>query len=148
MGPEVPLLLKDATQTDRHGRALKVFYVQTTAWREPKKTHTIWYIICKISHHTNFYVSHYNFSSFITRYIKLFRVVAIFPLKSSKKDSLYTIFFNNHQLWILPTEYINGFRMILTVNSDYFQNSINQLIFVMVKSCVFFAVRTEFLNII
>jgi hypothetical protein len=27
-------------------------------------------------------------------------------------------------------------------------NSINQLIFVMVKSCVFFAVRTEFLNII
>jgi hypothetical protein len=27
-------------------------------------------------------------------------------------------------------------------------NSVNQLIFVMVKSCVFFAVRTEFLNII
>jgi hypothetical protein len=25
-------------------------------------------------------------------------------------------------------------------------NSVNQLIFVMVKSCVFFAVRTEFLN--
>jgi hypothetical protein len=32
--------------------------------------------------------------------------------------------------------------MILTVNS------VNQLIFVMVKSCVFFAVRTEFLNMI
>jgi hypothetical protein len=27
-------------------------------------------------------------------------------------------------------------------------NSVNQLIFVMVKCCVFFAVRTEFLNII
>jgi hypothetical protein len=29
-----------------------------------------------------------------------------------------------------------------------FLNSINQLIFVMVKCCVFFAVRTEFLNIV
>jgi hypothetical protein len=29
-----------------------------------------------------------------------------------------------------------------------FLNNINQLIFVMVKCCVFFAVRTEFLNII
>jgi hypothetical protein len=27
-------------------------------------------------------------------------------------------------------------------------NSVNQLIFVMVKSCVFFAVRTEFLSIV
>jgi hypothetical protein len=35
-----------------------------------------------------------------------------------------------------------GFRIILTVNS------VNQLIFVMVKCCVFFAVRTEFLNIV
>jgi hypothetical protein len=38
--------------------------------------------------------------------------------------------------------------MILTVNNDYFLNSVNQLIFVMVKWCIFFAVRTEFLNII
>jgi hypothetical protein len=35
-----------------------------------------------------------------------------------------------------------GFEWVLA----YFRNSINQLIFVMVKSCVFFAVRTEFLN--
>jgi hypothetical protein len=35
--------------------------------------------------------------------------------------------------------------MILTVNSDYF---LNQLIFVMVKCYVFFAARTEILNII
>jgi hypothetical protein len=28
------------------------------------------------------------------------------------------------------------------------ENNVNQLIFVMVKCCVFFAVRTEFLNII
>jgi hypothetical protein len=34
--------------------------------------------------------------------------------------------------------------MIVTVNRD----SINQLIFVMVKCGVFFAVRTEFLNVI
>jgi hypothetical protein len=38
--------------------------------------------------------------------------------------------------------------MILTINSDYFLNSVNQLIFVMVKCGVFFAVRTEFLNVI
>jgi hypothetical protein len=37
---------------------------------------------------------------------------------------------------------IYEFRMILSINS------INQLIFVMVKCCVFFALRTEFLNII
>jgi hypothetical protein len=36
--------------------------------------------------------------------------------------------------------------MFLTVNSDYFLNSINQLIFVMVKCGVLFEVRTEFLN--
>jgi hypothetical protein len=38
--------------------------------------------------------------------------------------------------------------MILTVNSDISLNSVNHLIFVMVKCCVFYAVRTEFLNII
>jgi hypothetical protein len=38
--------------------------------------------------------------------------------------------------------------MILTVSSDYFFYSVNQLIFVMMKCCVFFAVQTEFLNTI
>jgi hypothetical protein len=41
-----------------------------------------------------------------------------------------------------------GFRMVLTVNSDYFFNSINQLIFVMVKYGVLFEVWTEFFKII
>jgi hypothetical protein len=36
--------------------------------------------------------------------------------------------------------------MILAVNSDYFLNSVNQLIFVMVKCGVLFEVGTEFLN--
>jgi hypothetical protein len=36
--------------------------------------------------------------------------------------------------------------LVVSVNSDYFLNSVNQLIFVMVK-CVVFEVRTEFLNI-
>jgi hypothetical protein len=43
---------------------------------------------------------------------------------------------------------IHGFRTILSVNSDFSLNSVNQLIFVMVKCGVFFAVRTELLNII
>jgi hypothetical protein len=38
--------------------------------------------------------------------------------------------------------------MFLSVNRDYSLNSINQMILVMVKCGVFFAVRTEFLNII
>jgi hypothetical protein len=38
--------------------------------------------------------------------------------------------------------------MILSVNSDSFLKSITELFFVMVKCGVFFAVRTEFLNII
>jgi hypothetical protein len=38
--------------------------------------------------------------------------------------------------------------MILTVNSDYFHYSVNQLMFVMVKCGVLFEVRAEFLNII
>jgi hypothetical protein len=41
-----------------------------------------------------------------------------------------------------------GFCVIFTVNSDYFFNSVNQLIFVTVKCVVLFEVRTEFLNII
>jgi hypothetical protein len=38
------------------------------------------------------------------------------------------------------------FCMVLTVNGDFSLNSINQLIFVMVKCGVLFEVRTEFLN--
>jgi hypothetical protein len=38
--------------------------------------------------------------------------------------------------------------MILTVTAIISLNSINQMIFVMVKCGVFFAARTEFLNII
>jgi hypothetical protein len=36
--------------------------------------------------------------------------------------------------------------MVLTVNSDYFFNSVNKMIFVMVKCGVLFEVRTEYLN--
>jgi hypothetical protein len=43
---------------------------------------------------------------------------------------------------------IYGSCMIPGLNGDYFLNSINQLIFLMVKCCVLFEVRTEFLNII
>jgi hypothetical protein len=43
---------------------------------------------------------------------------------------------------------IYGFCMIFSVNSDNFLNSINQLIFLMVKYGVLFEVRTESLNII
>jgi hypothetical protein len=39
-----------------------------------------------------------------------------------------------------------GLPMVLTVNSDISLNSVNQLIFVMVKYGVLFEVRTEFLN--
>jgi hypothetical protein len=43
---------------------------------------------------------------------------------------------------------IYGSYMIPSLNGDYFLNSINQLIFVMVKCCVLLEVRTECLNII
>jgi hypothetical protein len=39
-----------------------------------------------------------------------------------------------------------GFHMFFTVNGIIFLNSVNQLIFVMVKCGVLFEVRTEFLN--
>jgi hypothetical protein len=49
---------------------------------------------------------------------------------------------------IFRTECIYVFRMILRINSDYFLNCINRLIFVMEKDCVFFAVRTESVSLI
>jgi hypothetical protein len=42
---------------------------------------------------------------------------------------------------------IYGFFKLLGLNCDYFLNSINWLIFLMVN-CVLFEVRTEFFNII
>lgn len=50
------------------------------------------------------------------------------PLSSSKVN-IYTTCFNNLQHSILCTEYIYGYHMILGINSDYFLNIINQLIF-------------------
>jgi hypothetical protein len=47
-----------------------------------------------------------------------------------------------------PAVCIYGSYMILTVNNDYFLNLINELIFVIVKCSVSYAVRIEFLNII
>jgi hypothetical protein len=44
--------------------------------------------------------------------------------------------------------FIYGFGMILTVNGDYFLNSINQLIFVTVTCCVVSELRADFLNTI
>jgi hypothetical protein len=38
--------------------------------------------------------------------------------------------------------------LTVNINTTISLNSVNQMIFVMVKSCVFFAVRTKFLNII
>jgi hypothetical protein len=40
------------------------------------------------------------------------------------------------------------FHIILTVKSNYFPDSINQLTVVMETSCVFFKIETECLNII
>jgi hypothetical protein len=42
----------------------------------------------------------------------------------------------------------NGLLVIVRETAIVSQNSINQLVFVMVKCCVFFAVGTEFLRII
>jgi hypothetical protein len=38
--------------------------------------------------------------------------------------------------------------MIFTLNGDYFLRRLNEVFFVMLKCCVLFEVRTEFLNII
>jgi hypothetical protein len=49
-------------------------------------------------------------------------------------------------LFILSTECINEFHMILRIPAIISLNSINQLVFVKEAHCVFFAVRAEFLN--
>jgi hypothetical protein len=48
---------------------------------------------------------------------------------------------------MLPTERVYGFRVVIRIINGYFLN-VNQLIVVMKTCCVFFAVRTECLNII
>jgi hypothetical protein len=48
----------------------------------------------------------------------------------------------------MPTQCIYLFRMILIIINDYFPKQKYELIFVTVKSCVFFAVGTEYLNVI
>jgi hypothetical protein len=45
----------------------------------------------------------------------------------------------------MPMEYIYRFHMILITKSDYFPNSINQLIYPEPRY-IFFEVRTEVLN--
>jgi hypothetical protein len=62
---------------------------------------------------------------------------------SLKNSGNYMYHLLQHSLTIFffPTECTYVFRMILTVNS------VNQLIFVMVKCSVFFSVRPELLNI-
>jgi hypothetical protein len=47
-----------------------------------------------------------------------------------------------------PQSVFMGFVRISEQTVIISLNNVNQLIFVMVKCCVFFAVRTEFLNII
>jgi hypothetical protein len=43
---------------------------------------------------------------------------------------MYTTWSNILKLYILPTECITIFRMVLTINSDFSLNSINRLDFV------------------
>jgi hypothetical protein len=59
--------------------------------------------------------------------------------------TICTIYFNNQQLYILYLWVSYDSHCKKTMIS---LNSVNQLIFVMVKCGVFFAVRAEFLNTI
>ena len=58
-----------------------------------------------------------------------------------------TAFLDTKKLRILPTECIYVFRMILTLKSDYFLNTVNWLVFVMGRQCVDCEVGTKFLYI-
>jgi hypothetical protein len=62
----------------------------------------------------------------------------------SRLVTICTICFNTQQRYIC----VCGFHMIPSVDTDYFLNCFNQLIFVMEKCGVFFEVRIEFLNIV
>jgi hypothetical protein len=50
--------------------------------------------------------------------------------------SVCTTYFNVKS-YVLPTECIDIFRMILTLKSDYFLNAINRLVFVMETQCIY-----------
>jgi hypothetical protein len=43
---------------------------------------------------------------------------------------------------------VRGFYMIIAINSDCYLKSNGKLISIMEKSCIFFEVRAEFLNVI
>jgi hypothetical protein len=55
---------------------------------------------------------------------------------------VYTTYFNSQN----DGSIVYRFPMILKIYDDYFNNNINNLIFVMLKCCVFFDERTVFLN--
>jgi hypothetical protein len=59
---------------------------------------------------------------------------------------VYTVYFNVKQLCILLRDCIYVLHMNVRINNDHFRNSVNQLIFVMKKRCVFCEVGTWFLN--
>jgi hypothetical protein len=64
----------------------------------------------------------------------------------SKAVTTRTMYFNIQQLFILPSECTYyGFHMAVTTNSDISFNSVNHLIYITVKCCVFFEVWTQFL---
>jgi hypothetical protein len=47
----------------------------------------------------------------------------------------------------MPKKYIYVFHVFLRINSDYFFNGVNRLIFVMFMGCVLFEVRPTVLNV-
>jgi hypothetical protein len=59
--------------------------------------------------------------------------------------TIYTISFNIQQLFMLPTECIYGFRMIIITNSDYLSKEHQPVDLCMDPRCVFCEVGTEFL---
>jgi hypothetical protein len=61
-------------------------------------------------------------------------VVSYLTVKSTV-ITICTTCFNIQYLCILSTEYIYAFRMIIRIDSDYFRNSINQLIFEIDTCC-------------
>jgi hypothetical protein len=75
-------------------------------------------------------------------------MVVVYYNTLKSKSSISTTGFNTVKLCILYREYIGAFRIVLTVNCDYFLNSINRFIFVMERKYVSCEVRTEFIYII
>jgi hypothetical protein len=86
----------------------------------------------------------YNFSKKLLKTQQDHKAVKL-TLQNSMVN-IYTICFNNHILNILPVERIYGFLVLLRINSNFFLNSLNQLIVLMERGCVFFEVGAEFLT--